>query len=104
MGESIYRFALREIPGAFKRGWHLEKARLEAQGRPIVSLDNDVLLSWALTGLIAIALIAMFGLVIVPFLIVHHLYAWYGLTQANYVEHYGLLRQKLPNGRYEPTA
>src|SRR5690606_29465563 len=49
-------------------------------------------------------LIAAFGPVIVPFLIVHHLYAWYGLTQANYVEHYGLLRQKLPNGRYEPTA
>ena len=32
---------------------------------------------------------------------IHHFYAWYGLTQANYVEHYGLLRQKLPNGRYE---
>jgi len=31
----------------------------------------------------------------------HHVYAWYGLTQANYVEHYGLLRQKMPNGRYE---
>ena len=104
MGESIYRFALREIPGAFKRGWRLEKARLEGAGKPIISLHNDVLLSWLLTGAMAIALIAAFGLVIVPFLIVHHLYAWYGLTQANYVEHYGLLRQKLPSGRYEPTA
>ena len=37
----------------------------------------------------------------IPFLVIHHVYAWYGLTQANYVEHYGLLRQKLPNGRYE---
>lgn len=37
----------------------------------------------------------------VAFLLIHHLYAWYGLTQANYVEHYGLLRRKLANGRYE---
>jgi len=104
MGESIYRFALREIPGALKRGWRLEKARLQARGYPTLSLRNHVLLSWLLTGAIAGVLIAAFGPVIVPFLIVHHLYAWYGLTQANYVEHYGLLRQKLPNGRYEPTA
>ena len=39
----------------------------------------------------------------VPFLLIHHFYAWYGLTQANYVEHYGLLRQKLASGRYELT-
>jgi hypothetical protein len=39
----------------------------------------------------------------VPFILIHHLYAWYGLTQANYVEHYGLLREKLSTGRYEPT-
>ena len=48
-----------------------------------------------------VALLAIFGWIMVPFLLIHHFYAWYGLTQANYVEHYGLLRQKLPNGRYE---
>jgi alkane 1-monooxygenase len=52
----------------------------------------------------AAALIAAFGWRVAPFLAIHHLYAWYGLTQANYVEHYGLLRQKLPTGRYETPA
>ena len=47
------------------------------------------------------SLLIAFGWILLPFLIIHHLYAWYGLTQANYVEHYGLLRQKLPGGRYE---
>jgi alkane 1-monooxygenase len=46
-------------------------------------------------------LIAQFGWIMVVFLAIHHYYGWYGLTQANYVEHYGLLRQKLPSGRYE---
>jgi alkane 1-monooxygenase len=101
MGESIYAFVLREVPGAFRRGWKLEKERLEKEGRRVWSLHNEILLSWALTLVMAVALIATFGVILVPFLVIHHLYAWYGLTQANYVEHYGLLRQKLPNGRYE---
>jgi alkane 1-monooxygenase len=103
MGESIYKFAFREIPGAIKRGWTLERERLTQSGHSVWSFRNEILASWSLTAAIGLALIASFGLAIVPFLIVHHLYAWYGLTQANYVEHYGLLRQKLPNGRYEPT-
>jgi alkane 1-monooxygenase len=103
MGESIYKFALREIPGAIKRGWALERERLTQSGHAVWSFHNEILASWSLTAAIGLALIASFGFAIVPFLIVHHLYAWYGLTQANYVEHYGLLRQKLSNGRYEPT-
>jgi alkane 1-monooxygenase len=101
MGESIYKFMLREIPGAFKRGWHHERERLAKLGAGAFSWRNDILWSWLLTVVAGIALIAAFGWVILPFLIIHHFYAWYGLTQANYVEHYGLLRQKLPNGRYE---
>ena len=36
-----------------------------------------------------------------PFLVIHNIWAWFQLTSANYVEHYGLLRQKNHNGRYE---
>jgi alkane 1-monooxygenase len=101
MGESIYKFVLREIPGAMRRGWMLEKERLAKAGKRTWSPSNEILTSWLLTAVIAVALIALFGWIMVPFLLIHHVYAWYGLTQANYVEHYGLLRQKLPSGRYE---
>jgi alkane 1-monooxygenase len=104
MGESVYRFALREIPGALTRAWLLEKKRLTVAGLPAWSPSNAVLQSWCLTAAIAAALIAVFGWRIAPFLLIHHLYAWYGLTQANYVEHYGLLRQKTVTGRYETPA
>ena len=45
--------------------------------------------------------IVAFGWLMIPFLAVHNFFAWWQLTSANYIEHYGLLRQKQENGRYE---
>ena len=101
MGESIYAFTLREIPGTFKRGWNLEKSRLSKQGKSTWSIHNDILQSYALSALLQGALISAFGWVMVPFLAVHNVWAWYQLSSANYIEHYGLLREKKENGRYE---
>jgi alkane 1-monooxygenase len=104
MGESVYRFALRELPGALARGHLLERERLARLGRPALSVHNEILQCAFLTLALATALIAAFGLILVPFIVIHHLFAWYGLTQANYVQHYGLLRGKLADGRYEPPT
>jgi hypothetical protein len=41
------------------------------------------------------------GLSLVAVLLIHNVFAWFQLTSANYIEHYGLLREKLPDGRYE---
>ena len=101
MGESIYRFACREIPGAFRRGWVAERERLARIGKPAWSVENEVLQSYALSILLHVALIAAFGWVMVAFLAIHNLFAWWQLTSANYVEHYGLLRQKKPDGGFE---
>jgi alkane 1-monooxygenase len=104
MGESVYRFALRELPGALSRGWSLERERLARLGRAAFSAHNEILQCAFLTLALASALIAAFGPILLPFIAIHHLFAWYGLTQANYVQHYGLLRRKLADGRYEPPA
>ena len=101
MGESIYRFALREIPGAARRGWELEKQRLTRRGKSAWSIDNEILQSYAITALLQLSLIAVLGWLMIPFLLLHNFFAWWQLTSANYIEHYGLLRQKLPSGRYE---
>jgi alkane 1-monooxygenase len=101
MGESIYRFALRELPGGIRRAWRLEAQRLAQQGRSRFSVHNTLLQSYALTAVLQLGLIAAFGWVMLPFLAVHNLVAWWQLTSANYVEHYGLLRRRLPSGQYE---
>jgi alkane 1-monooxygenase len=101
MGESIYKFARREIPGAFHRAWIIERDRLGRKGVSVWSFGNEILQSYLLTIVMQIGLLVAFGWIMIPFLIIHNFFSWWVLTSANYIEHYGLLRSKQADGKYE---
>ena len=101
MGESIYRFARREIPGAFRRAWDMEKERLSLRGRPVWHYSNPILQSYAITATLTLLLLATLGWKVLPFLLIHNVLAYWQLTSANYIEHYGLLRKQDETGKYE---
>ena len=44
------------------------------------------------------------GWLMLPFLLIHHALAYWQLTSANYIEHYGLLRLQDESGKYERCA
>jgi len=100
-GESIYAFVLREIPGGLSRAWRLERQRLRRRGSGAWTWRNEILQSYAVSVILYGGLMLAFGAEILPFLLIQTAFAWWQLTSANYIEHYGLLRAKLPNGRYE---
>ncbi|MGY6555867.1 MAG: alkane 1-monooxygenase [Wenzhouxiangella sp.] len=101
LGESIYRFAAREIPGGLKRAIQIESQRQARRGRSFWTPHNEILQSWLISLLLQGALVLWLGWAVLVFLVVHNLVAWWQLTSANYVEHYGLKRARLANGRYE---
>ncbi len=101
MGESIYKFSLREIPGAYKRAWSMEKERLQRRSKSVWNGNNQILQSQAISLILQLGLLFAFGWKMIPFLALHNVFAWWQLTSANYVEHYGLLRAKDKNGCYE---
>jgi alkane 1-monooxygenase len=101
MGESIYSFSLREIPGVFRRAWAIERERLVSRNKPLWHYSNPILQSYVISVAIAALLVTLFGWLAVPFLLIHHASAYWQLTSANYIEHYGLLREKTAKGHYE---
>lgn len=101
MGENIYKFALREIPGAFFEAWAIEKDRLSRRGKSVWHPKNQILQSYLLTAILATGLVSTLGLLMIPFLLLHNLAAYWQLTSANYVEHYGLLRQQDADGKFD---
>ena len=102
MGESIWRFVLREMPGAWRRAWVLESERLRTDGLPLWSLHNQILQPALVTLALWGALCLWLGPQVLLFLMPAALWSNFQLTSANYIEHYGLLRQKMANGRVEP--
>jgi alkane 1-monooxygenase len=102
MGESIWRFVGREMPGAFLRAWALEADRLRRRGKPAWHAGNEILQAGAVTLALYGTVVALYGARAVPVLALVAFWGAFQLTSANYVEHYGLLRRRGPDGRYEP--
>lgn len=102
MGESIYRFVLREMPGAWRRAWALEAERMQRLGRSRFSPHNDIMQTSLITLALWAALALWLGPVILVFLLAASFWANFQLTSANYIEHYGIARLRLPDGRFEP--
>ncbi len=101
LGESFWAFLPRTVIGSVRSSWALESKRLTAQDKRVWSVDNDVLTAWAMTVALFGGLVAAFGMAIVPFLVVQAVFGFSLLEVVNYLEHYGLLRQRNENGRYE---
>ncbi|HMZ50603.1 MAG TPA: alkane 1-monooxygenase, partial [Flavobacteriales bacterium] len=103
MGESFWKFLPRTVIGGFKSAVEIEKARLERKGKSFWSLENELLQGWAITAGFVAANVAISGPRAIPFLVAQGAYGASLLEVVNYIEHYGLLRQKDANGKYERT-
>ncbi|MFT7022766.1 MAG: alkane 1-monooxygenase [Rhodococcus sp. (in: high G+C Gram-positive bacteria)] len=103
-GESFWKFLPRSVWGSLKSSWHIEKTRMERLGKSTWNIRNDVLNAWLMSVVLFGALTAVFGVSILPFLLIQAVYGFSLLETVNYLEHYGLLRAKTKSGRYERCA
>jgi len=103
LGESFFRFLPRTVLGSLRSAWHLEQVRLARLQRSAWSPGNDILGAWAMTVVLFAALSLGFGVVVLPYLLLQAVIGFSLLEVVNYLEHYGLLRQKRDDGRYERT-
>ena len=104
LGESFWEFLPRTVNGSLKSAWELECVRLERIGKSYWSPRNDILNAWAMTVVLFGALTAIFGLVVLPYLLIQAVLGFSLLEVVNYLEHYGLLRDRREDGRFERTA
>jgi alkane 1-monooxygenase len=103
LGESFYRFWPRTVAGSLRSAWELERVRLGRLQSSMWTPRNDILSAWAMTVVLFGALVAVFGLVVLPYLLIQAVLGFSLLEVVNYLEHYGLLRQRREDGRYERT-
>ena len=99
LGEGFYRFAPRAWIGSFGAGWRAEAARPRARiwARPYVQY---------VTGALAFLALAwwMFGAAGLLSYVLLAGHAQAQLLLSDYVQHYGLRRGRLENGRFAPVT
>lgn len=101
--EGFHRFFWRVLFACPRSAWRAEAEKLAKVGRPVWHRSNPF---WRYAVLQALALLAAFavgGSYGVGLFLLQAFFAVWQLELTNYVEHYGLVRQKLPSGKYEPV-
>ena len=101
LGESFWAFLPRTVFGSLRSAWGIEGARLDRLGKSHWSWHNDLLSAWAMTVVLFAALAIVFGPVVLPYLLIQAVLGFSLLEVVNYLEHYGLRRNKREDGRYE---
>lgn len=101
MNEPVYSFWLRSIIGSYISAWMLEKKRLLDLKKSFWSLHNEMILFSILEIIYLLIIYNLTSPVVFVQLILVALVAILLLESINYIEHYGIVRTKLPSGRYE---
>ncbi|CAH0996694.1 Alkane 1-monooxygenase [Emticicia aquatica] len=106
--QTVFAFWKQSLVGGFSSAWDIEQKRLQKNSKSKWDTQNEMI--WAVV--LPIALCVILTLIfrkspneivwIVPFFFtIQSLIAILSLECVNYIEHYGILRQEIGNGRYE---
>jgi len=102
-GQSLYAFLPHAYKHNFLNAWRLEAERLRRRGLPLLHRRNELIWWYAISALFLLGFTLTFGWLGALFFLGQAVMAFTLLEIVNYVEHYGLHRRKLENGRYERT-
>ncbi|MGK2877812.1 MAG: alkane 1-monooxygenase [Solirubrobacterales bacterium] len=101
MGENFYEFWPRTVMGSLTSAYGIEKKRLNRLGMHTWDIRSDLVNAWLMSIVLFGALTAVFGWVVLPYLLIQAVLGFTLLEVVNYLEHYGLLREKIDGNRYE---
>jgi alkane 1-monooxygenase len=101
LNQSVYEFVPQAIVRNLYNGFRLENERLKKLNLPWYSWENELLRYGLLSFSFFVLACAVSGVIGGVFFLFQALFAVVLLEIINYIEHYGLERTKLENGRYE---
>ena len=103
MGETFYEFWPRTVFGGLKSAIEIEKNRLKRKGLSFFSPENELFQGWAMSAGFHATMLKLFGKEVIPYLATQAFYGVSLFEVINYIEHYGLMRDKKPDGSYART-
>lgn len=100
-GESVYSFYVRSIVFSYFSAWQIASKEVRKKGKPVISLHNEMIQFSLIQAGFMVLIVLGFGWLTTLYYL---LAAGIGITlleTVNYIEHYGLQRKSLGDGKYE---
>jgi len=104
LGEHIYAFWLRSTTGGYIDAWKLEANRLQRLGLSALHYRNEMIWFQLIQLAYLSAIGFFFGWAVVPLALAVAVIGFLQLETVNYIEHYGLRRKDLGEGRHEKVS
>lgn len=102
--QSVYSFWITSVFRQYFNSWIIQRNLLNSGNKSMFSLQNDMLWYSLIQLGYLLLIFFFFGLEVLIFAIAAALVGFLLLETVNYIEHYGLIRNKLPSGRYERVS
>lgn len=102
-GEGFHAFFFRVVSQSLPSAFRAEAALLARKDRPWWDRRNPFWRYWALQAAFLLAAVAIGGWWGLALFVFQSVVAFWQLELVNYVEHYGLVRRHVGDGRYEPV-
>lgn len=102
--QSLYQFMPHALKHNFLNAWALEAKELKRRNLPVISWHNELIWWYSISALFLIGFTIAFGWMGALYFLATSFIAGCTLEVINYIEHYGLHRRKLENGKYERTT
>jgi alkane 1-monooxygenase len=101
LNETVYVFWFRSIITGYWQAWQIEMDELKKKGNSFFSLKNGMLIYQLAQLVLLVSIFLYFGLAALIGFMAAALIGILMLATINYIEHYGLMRKEIGEGKYE---
>ncbi len=99
--QSLYSFWITSVIGQYISAWKLQLKLLKISKHHFFSIKNDMMFYLIFQSLFICIIFFNYGLAVSIYSLIISIISFLFLETINYIEHYGLSRNKDNNGRYE---
>lgn len=94
LGEMLFTFWFRSVVFAYLSAWKIEAGRLRKKGLSVISIHNEMLVFQLVQLGLLLVIGFIFGWATMGYFVLAATIGFLLLETVNYIEHYGLVRQK----------
>jgi len=104
LNEPLYTFLFRSVIFSYLSAWNLEHNRLRKKGIALLSFQNEMIRFTLIQTAFVASIFIFLGATLTLYFLMAAIIGFLLLEVVNYIEHYGLRREKLDSGRWSKVT